>query len=25
VKRNEINLLEGTEPREACERYLRVY
>ena len=25
VKRNEIDLLEGTEPREACERYLRVY
>ena len=25
VKRNEISLLEGTEPREACERYLRVY
>jgi glutamine synthetase len=25
VKRNEISLLEGAEPREACERYLRVY
>ncbi len=25
VKRNEIDLLEGAEPREACERYLRVY
>jgi glutamine synthetase len=25
VKRNEIDLLEGTEPWEACERYLRVY
>jgi glutamine synthetase len=25
VKRNEINLLKGAEPREACERYLRVY
>ena len=25
VKRTEISLLEGTEPKEACERYLRVY
>ncbi len=25
VKRNEIDLLEGAEPGEACERYLRVY
>ena len=25
VKRNEIDLLQGAEPREACERYLRVY
>jgi glutamine synthetase len=25
VKRNEIDLLEGAEPAEACERYLRVY
>ncbi len=25
VKRTEISLLEGAEPREACERYLRVY
>ena len=25
VKRNEIDLLEETEPREACGRYLRVY
>jgi len=25
VKRTEISLLEATEPREACERYLRVY
>ncbi len=24
VKRNEIDLLEGVEPSEACERYLRV-
>jgi glutamine synthetase len=25
VKRTEISLLEGAEPEEACERYLRVY
>ena len=25
VKRTEISLLEGTEPKEACERYLHVY
>jgi glutamine synthetase len=25
VKRNEISLLEGAGPKEACERYLRVY
>ena len=25
VKRNEIDLLEGAEARDACERYLRVY
>ncbi len=25
VKRTEISLLEGAEPKEACERYLRVY
>jgi glutamine synthetase len=25
VKRTEISLLEGVKPREACERYLRVY
>src|SRR5215210_3216526 len=25
VKRTEISLLEGAKPREACERYLRVY
>jgi glutamine synthetase len=25
VKRTEISLLEGADPREACERYLRVY
>ena len=25
VKRTEISLLEGAEPREACARYLRVY
>jgi glutamine synthetase len=25
VKRNEISLLQGAEPGEACERYLRVY
>jgi glutamine synthetase len=25
VKRTEISLLEGAEPDEACERYLRVY
>jgi glutamine synthetase len=25
VKRTEISLLDGAEPREACERYLRVY
>jgi len=25
VKRNEIDLLEGAAPGEACERYLRVY
>ena len=24
VKRTEISLLEGADPREACERYLRV-
>jgi len=25
VKRTEISLLDGAEPKEACERYLRVY
>lgn len=25
VKRTEISLLDGVEPKEACERYLRVY
>ncbi len=25
VKRAEISLLQGAEPKEACERYLRVY
>jgi glutamine synthetase len=25
VKRTEISLLEGVDPQEACERYLRVY
>lgn len=25
VKRTEISLLEGADPREACERYGRVY
>jgi glutamine synthetase len=25
LKRTEISLLEGAKPREACERYLRVY
>jgi glutamine synthetase len=25
VKRTEISLLEGAEPEEACEQYLRVY
>jgi glutamine synthetase len=25
IKRTEISLLEGAEPKEACERYLRVY
>ncbi len=25
VKRTEIDLLKGAEPKEACERYLRVY
>jgi glutamine synthetase len=25
VKRTEISFLEGVEPKEACERYLRVY
>ena len=25
VKRTEISLLEGLDPQEACERYLRVY
>jgi glutamine synthetase len=25
VKRTEISLLDGADPKEACERYLRVY
>jgi glutamine synthetase len=25
LKRTEVSLLGGAEPKEACERYLRVY
>ena len=25
LKRTEISLLDGADPKEACERYLRVY